>query len=67
MSPRDGCVAGNLAGQRVDCASPGLLGLAGGDRGLGNSARPFLGADLPDVDACWLLADEPTPHAAGSP
>ena len=26
----------------------------------------FFGADLPDVDACWLLADEPTPDAAGS-
>jgi hypothetical protein len=24
------------------------------------------GADLPDVDACWLVADEPTPDAAGS-
>ena len=26
VSPRDGCVAGNLAGHRVDCASPVLLG-----------------------------------------
>jgi hypothetical protein len=25
----------------------------------------FFGADLPDVDACWLVADEPTPDAAG--
>ena len=25
----------------------------------------FFGADLPHVDACWLLADEPTPDAAG--
>jgi hypothetical protein len=26
----------------------------------------FFGADLPDVDACWLVAAETTPDAAGS-
>src|SRR6476620_6258173 len=25
----------------------------------------FFGADLSHVDACWLLADEPTPNATG--
>ena len=26
----------------------------------------FFGADLPDVDACWLVADEPTPDGPAS-
>ncbi|MCW2731813.1 MAG: hypothetical protein JWR13_2629 [Mycobacterium sp.] len=38
---------------------------AGSDRGLGNSARPFLRRTCPTWTPAWLLADEPTPDAAG--
>ena len=46
----------------VDCAGPVLLPAV--IEGWAILPDLVFGADLPDVDACWLVADDPTPDAA---
>ena len=66
MPPRDGCAAAiwpaieSIARARSCWGSPALI------EGWAILPVLFFGADLPDVDACWLVADEPTPDGPAS-
>src|SRR4029077_21294796 len=62
VPPRDGCAAAiwpaieSIARARSCWGSPALI------EGWAILPDLFFGTDLPDVDACWLFADQPPPH-----